>query len=678
MDNLELIERLAVGETAELWLVRLPKAETTAWMVRLDGQSGAQLPSLPSVGILAGLSGLDGHQVAVCDAIDDDGRFDVLLQVRDGHGNPVPPPDPGDELPAGRILTELVKALSTSTQADQGGHTRPLGVTDAGAEATRMQPQKDVPEETVMAPSGLHEEPAGPETEPDQDRTRAFPSGRTPRDADSDAESPQPDKTEVWESDDATEVASFGTQPFRGTERIDELSDTTEQFESTEQFEATKQVGKSPGHAVGDTPLGGRAGESGDDIGLSVGSVLRNRFRITGVLGEGGMGTVFSAVDMLKEEAKDEEVDVALKIMKADIVDEDMSFMGLQREARRAQQLAHPNIVTVYDFDRAEGVIYMTMEFMRGQPLDEVLKKNPHGLDLEAARDITTQISNGLAYAHKERIVHSDLKPQNVFVLDSGRAKILDFGIARAYQAKKVDVVESVFSGYSPAFASPEVMARKSPSPADDVFALGCVVYMLFTGRHPFDWTSAEEAAEQGLKPKRDSSFKRAEWSAVSAALKFDRAKRPQDAAEFLKRFAPSRVRQVAIAVSLASIIATGAFIFFYEPVPGPDTPFEELPVEVQQVITRNLDDAAMFLEYGDLDSTFQLYDAVLSAHPGNLDAIEGMQKASEEAVKTISSAVDRGQISPAAGRQALDSLLAYETMPSRIRRQLQNARERL
>lgn len=424
--------------------------------------------------------------------------------------------------------------------------------------------------------------------------------------------------------------------------------------------------------------MGGRAGESGGDIGLSVGSVLRNRFRITGVLGEGGMGTVFSAVDLLKEEARDEDVDVALKIMKADIVDEDMSFMGLQREARRAQQLAHPNIVTVYDFDRAGDVIYMTMEFLRGQPLDEMLKKNPHGLELELARDITAQISDGLAYAHKEGIVHADLKPQNVFVLESGRAKILDFGIARAYQAKKVDVVESVFSGYSPAFASPEVMARKRPDPADDVFALGCVVYMLFTGRHPFDWTSAEEAAEQGLKPKRESSFRRAEWSAVSAALSFDGEKRPKNAAEFLKRFAPSRVRQAAIAVSLASVIAAGAFMFFYEPVSGPDTPFEELPVEVQQQVTRNLEDAAAYLSFGDLDSSFQLYDAVLIAHPGNLDAIEGMQQASQEAIRMINSNVEDGEISPAAGRRALDSLLEYETMPSRIRRQLRDARDRL
>lgn len=428
-------------------------------------------------------------------------------------------------------------------------------------------------------------------------------------------------------------------------------------------------------------PLSGGASYSAGETGavsLTVGSVLRQRFRITGVLGEGGMGAVYSAVDMLKEEARDENVNVALKVMKPDIVDAELSFMGLQREARRAQQLAHPNIVTVYDFDRADGVIYMTMEFMRGKPLDAVLEDKPHGLDLEDARDITDQICKGLAYAHKEGIVHSDLKPQNVFLLDSGRAKILDFGIARAYQAKKVDMVETVFAGYSPAFASPEVINRQSPTPADDVFALGLLVYQLFTGRHPFDWQSADKAVEQGLKPKRDPAFKRAEWSAVQAALNFNRDKRPQDAAEFLKRFAPSRIRQVAVGVPLLSILAVVGWIIFYQPQLGPDIPFEELPITLQQEITRNLSDAELFLNYGDLDSAFQLYDAVLTAHPGNLDATAGIHRAAESAAERISGAVRSGQISAEAGRQSLQALLAYESLPSRSRRVLGNAMERL
>jgi predicted Ser/Thr protein kinase len=673
VDRPELIERLSVNEQAELWLARLPGVDSGLWVIRLAAERGRRLPEAPSSGILSGVPGLGDLQVAVCDVDRESGRLDVSVQALDSQGHATLLPEPGDELSARQILNALVQALSNPAREHRGGETRVQGAGGTTDDKTRIQPGAEASEETVMAPPGLHDQSVPDDSISEQEQTRAFdardPSDEFDRDDDN---SLRADKTAVLRPDDATVIAPSGAESHRGTERIDDAIDATEQFESTEWAD------DPPRHAVGDTPVGQQSHKSGGGFGLSVGSVLRNRFRITGVLGEGGMGAVFSAVDMLKEEARDENVNVALKVMKADIVDEHMSFMGLQREARRAQQLAHPNIVTVYDFDRAGGVIYMTMEFLRGQPLDELLKRNPHGLDLDSARDITAQISNGLAYAHNEGIVHADLKPQNVFVLDSGRAKILDFGIARAYQAKKVDVVESVFSGYSPAFASPEVMARKNPSPADDIYALGCVVYMLFTGRHPFDWTSAEKAAEQGLKPKRESSFKRAEWSAVARALSFDGSKRPKDAAEFLKHFAPSRVRQAAMGVSLASVLAAGIFVWWYEPVPGPDTPFEELPVEVQQQISRNLDDAALFLTYGDLDNTFQLYDAVLVAHPRNPDAMEGMQKASQEAIRMIRARVEQGEISEATGRQALDALLDYESLPSRIRRQLRDARDSL
>jgi len=481
---------------------------------------------------------------------------------------------------------------------------------------------------------------------------------------------------------DRTELVEDGI--VDRTQRVDSLDESGANLGSTEV--CADSSGLAPTQ-VTDGGLGESAAPSGLNTqaraeatvsSLTVGSVLRGRFRITGVLGEGGMGAVYSAVDMLKEEAKDENVNVALKVMKPDIVDAELSFMGLQREARRAQQLAHPNIVTVYDFDRADGVIYMTMEFMRGKPLDEVLNDKPQGLDLVDARDITTQICKGLAYAHKEGIAHSDLKPQNVFLLESGRAKILDFGIARAYRAKKVDMVERVFAGYSPAFASPEVIARQDPTPADDIFALGLLVYQLFTGRHPFDYKSADVALKEGLKVKRSGVFKRSEWAAVQAALNFSRGKRPQDAAEFLKRFAPSRVRQVALGVSLASVIAAASWMFFYQPTVGPDTPFEELPASLQAEITRNLSDASLFLGYGDIDSAFHLYDSVLLAHPGNLEAVDGIHNAAQTAVDSVKQSVQRGEISADAGRQSLQSLLAYDTLPSRSRRVVQRAMEDL
>jgi len=429
-----------------------------------------------------------------------------------------------------------------------------------------------------------------------------------------------------------------------------------------------------------DRPVESHAGSAGQAVGarLGVGSILRERFRIESVLGEGGMGTVFGAVDLLKQEARDEQVHVALKVMKPDIVDAEMTFRGLQREARRAQQLAHPNIVTVYDFDRADGHIYMTMEYLRGRPISDLLKQNRHGMDPEQARDITLQIGAGLAYAHDEGIVHVDLKPQNVFMLDSDRVKILDFGIAKAYQEKRQDRVEDAFSGYSPAFASPQIIRRQRPNPRDDVFAFGILVYALFTGKHPFDWKSADRAEADGLRPERSPVFRRSEWRAIQAALAFDADARPADAGDFIKRFAPSKVKRVAVAVSVGSVAAALAFVLLFQPAAGPEVPFDQLDSALQARIETELTDAATFTELGDLDSALQLYQGVLTLHPGNLEATRGMNETVNRALERIERLNRDGALSPAAARANMEAMLAYESLPASARERVEQAAREL
>lgn len=407
---------------------------------------------------------------------------------------------------------------------------------------------------------------------------------------------------------------------------------------------------------------------------LPPGTVIRERFRITGKLGSGGMGVVYRATDLIKEEARDFKTDIGLKVLKPGIADAELTFMALQREARRAQQLAHPNIVTVYDFDRAGEVVFMTMELLEGHPLDALLDDHANGLEAELARRVTAGLARGLAYAHRQGIVHADLKPENVFVLEDGRAKILDFGIACAWQAHRVDLVEKALRGFTPAYASPQVLAGKSPEPTDDVYALGCVVYQLFTGRHPFDHADGGEACKRKLRPARPAECRRSEWRALASALDFDAARRPADAGQFLKRFAPSPVRYTAYAVAAAAVIAAAAWVGFYEPPKGPEVPLSELPAEIRLRVGDNLADARAFAEQGDFNTALQLYDMVLRDHAGNREAVEGMRRVVVAAVERIQQAHDRRQLDTESARAALESLLEYDTLPAAARGSARNA----
>lgn len=448
----------------------------------------------------------------------------------------------------------------------------------------------------------------------------------------------------------------------------------------TRQSSATTAVERPDGGETEPAVDASRGASTGPDGGLTigVGSRIRDRFRIEAVLGEGGMGKVYYALDLLKEEAADEDPYVALKVLHPKIASAEINFMALQREARRSQDLAHPNIVTVFDLDRADGVVYMTMEMLRGKDSAQHIARHPEGLEPDEARSIIRDVAAGLAYAHERGITHADLKPQNVFICDDGRAKLLDFGIARAHRANKPDVVEEMFSGYTPAYASPEILSGEKAEPADDVYALGCIAYYYFTGRHPFDKKPATVARDEGLKPKRPAHIRRAEWHAITAALSFERSKRPSDATEFYRQFAPSRVKQVAAAVSVFSIAVAVALGLILGDRSGPETPFDELPFSTQAQINRNLEDASLFRESGDLNAALQLYDSVLRLHPGNRRGTDGMKETVEQVLASVRESVRSGTMRPEDASATLDNLLAYNTLPESVRRQVKETQSRL
>ena len=276
---------------------------------------------------------------------------------------------------------------------------------------------------------------------------------------------------------------------------------------------------------------------------LEPGSVIKKRFVLETLLGKGGMGIVFGAIDRRKEEARDPNPRVALKVLNADFQRHPQAFMALQREARKAQTLAHPNVVTVFDFDRDGEAVYMTMELLHGRSLDSMTREaRGKGVKREIALPIIRGIAEGLAYAHRKGIVHSDLKPGNVFVAEDGTPKILDFGIARAVPSMNTEASRDVFDAgslgaYTEAYATDEMIDGVDPHPADDMYALGIIAYELLTGFHPYQRHSAPGARKLGLKPPPLKGLKRKEMRAIERCLSLERKKRPQNAAEFLKLF---------------------------------------------------------------------------------------------------------------------------------------------
>ncbi|GAB2890080.1 hypothetical protein GCM10027180_20140 [Microbulbifer echini] len=296
-------------------------------------------------------------------------------------------------------------------------------------------------------------------------------------------------------------------------------------------------------------------------------TVIKGRFELDKLLGVGGMGAVYKALDRRKLEANDSEPYVAIKLLNDDFQKHPDAFISLQREARKSQTLAHPNIVTVYDFDRDGDRVFMTMEFLEGAPLDKLLREHADvGLEPERARSVFSDICQALIYAHSHKIVHSDFKPGNIFVTSKKGTKVFDFGIARAVSeggiANKTGETTLFDAGslgaLTPAYASYEMLKGGEPAPSDDVYALGCVAYELFCGRHPYDKVPADKALEKKLKPKRIKALNRREWRALEAALELKREERTDTVEKFVQAFFVSNTWKWVLGGAFAMMLVAG------------------------------------------------------------------------------------------------------------------------
>jgi eukaryotic-like serine/threonine-protein kinase len=208
------------------------------------------------------------------------------------------------------------------------------------------------------------------------------------------------------------------------------------------------------------------------------------KYDIVGVLGQGGMGVVYRARDPRIGR------DVAIKTLTEGFSGEAEMLKRFYQEAGQTGNLRHPNIVTVYDFGDEEGLPYIVMEFLDGEPLDKIIRlKEP--LHLGARLDIMEQVCSALAYAHLQGIIHRDVKPANVIVQRDGLVKLLDFGIARTgpqgHQPSDRNMTRTGTLVGTPAYMAPERLRGEPFDGRSDIFSTGVVLYQLLTGALPFD-----------------------------------------------------------------------------------------------------------------------------------------------------------------------------------------------
>ncbi|MCV6625901.1 MAG: serine/threonine protein kinase [Cellvibrionaceae bacterium] len=363
---------------------------------------------------------------------------------------------------------------------------------------------------------------------------------------------------------------------------------------------------------IGAAPLANQAARQ-----LYPGMQIKQRFVLEYKLGEGGMGAVFQAKDLRREEAGDPSPYVALKVISGLLQHNQKAIVALQRETKKSQTLAHPNIITVYDFDCDGDIYYMTMESLQGLTLDRYIAQGRGNRAEHIA--IIEAVAGAIAYAHKRQIVHSDLKPDNIFITEQGEVKVLDFGIARAMA--EADDGEQI-GGLTPAYASIEMLEGQAPSPNDDVYALGLIAYELLAGEHPFGRVRADKLPD--CSAKKLKGIKSFQWRAISRALKRRDADRLVDAGAFLvcfkgKGILLKKLGAVVTILSLALVLA----LLNSGPKPGPDVPFEKLPTNVQQEFIRLMTEGERAQQYGDLNGALFYFDKAYLLHPRNPEVMK-------------------------------------------------------
>ena len=223
------------------------------------------------------------------------------------------------------------------------------------------------------------------------------------------------------------------------------------------------------------------------------GQKINDRYQIIKTIGEGGMANVYLAYDVILDR------NVAVKILRGDLATDEKFVRRFQREALSASSLTHPNIVEVYDVGEDNGLYYIVMEYIEGRHLKQLLKKRGK-LTITEAVDIMMQLTDGMSVAHDHYIIHRDIKPQNIMILENGMVKITDFGIAMALNSTQLTQTNSVMGSVH--YLPPEQANGKGSTIQSDIYSMGILFFELLTGTLPYRGDNAVEIALKHLKEK--------------------------------------------------------------------------------------------------------------------------------------------------------------------------------
>lgn len=226
-----------------------------------------------------------------------------------------------------------------------------------------------------------------------------------------------------------------------------------------------------------------------------IGKVLGNRYEIIEKIGGGGMALVYKAKCRLLNRF------VAVKILRSEFIEDEEFVKKFKRESQAAASLSHPNIVGIYDVGMEDNIYYIVMEYVKGQTLKELIKKKG-ALGVDFATNIAIQISSALEHAHKNHIVHRDIKSHNIMIREDNSVKVTDFGIARAISSSTITNTGNVIGSVH--YFSPEQARGGYTDEKSDIYSLGIVMYEMLTGRLPFEGETPIAVALKHLQEEPD------------------------------------------------------------------------------------------------------------------------------------------------------------------------------